>query len=455
MTPLMAWYGDDFTGSAAVLEVLAFAGVSGVLFLKPPTAPQRDRFSGAQAVGLAGAARAQSPQWMETNLPAVYEWLRDWGAEVVLYKVCSTLDSAPQIGSIGRAIDIGQRTFASDWVPCLVAAPQMRRYQCFGHLFAGAPRDVYRLDRHPVMARHPVTPMQESDVALHLAAQTDRPFGLVDLAALADDTKAAVCLAQVRQEGAEIVTLDAQSEADMRRCGALIWQSRQAPQFAVGSQGVAYALVAHWADAGVIPTANPVPQLAPVDQILAVSGSVSPVTADQIDHAAAHGFSPIALDAAAIAIEGAASRLAIDAAREAALAAYRSGQSPLIYTARGPDDPAVAAYRQLVATSGLSLAETNRRIGSVLGQLLRDLIKETGAPRVVISGGDSSSHAAQELNIFALEALAPVSPGAAMFRAASEDPAMDGLQIALKGGQMGRQSCFCDLRDGVTDQINP
>ena len=251
MTPLMAWYGDDFTGSAAVLEVLAFAGVSGVLVLKLPTAPQRDRFSGAQAVGLAGAARAQSPQWMETNLPAVYEWLRDWGAEVVLYKVCSTLDSAPQIGSIGRAIDIGQRTFASDWVPCLVAAPQMRRYQCFGHLFAGAPRDVYRLDRHPVMARHPVTPMQESDVALHLAAQTDRPFGLVDLAALADDTKAAVCLAQVRQEGAEIVTLDAQSEADMRRCGALIGQSRQAPQFAVGSQGVAYALVAHWASSAI------------------------------------------------------------------------------------------------------------------------------------------------------------------------------------------------------------
>lgn len=455
MIPLMAWYGDDFTGSAAVLEVLAFAGVSGVLFLKPPTDQQRDRFSAARAVGLAGAARAQTPEWMEANLPVAFEWLHQSGAEIALYKVCSTLDSAPQVGSIGRAIDIGQRVFDNAWVPCLVAAPQMRRYQCFGHLFAGAPTKVYRLDRHPVMARHPVTPMQESDVALHLSRQTGRQFGLVDLAALVDNEGAASCLANAVQSGAEIISLDAQSEADMSRCGKLIWDNRQAPQFAVGSQGVAYALVAHWAATGLIPTAPALPRLASVQNILAVSGSVSAVTAAQIAHATSHGFVGIALDAAEIAVDGPASRRALDAARGAAVKAFQSGQSPLIYTARGPDDPAVERYRRSVAAAGLTLHETNRRIGHVLGRLLQDLIAQTGASRVVISGGDSSSHAAQELNIFALEALAPVSPGAAMFRAASDDPATDGLEIALKGGQMGRTSCFCDLRDGVRDHTSP
>lgn len=455
MTPLMAWYGDDFTGSAAVLEVLAFAGVYGVLFLKQPTAEQRARFGAARAIGLAGAARAQSPDWMDANLPAAFEWMRDSKAEVVLYKACSTLDSSPQVGSIGRAIDIGQQVFDNAWVPCLFAAPQMRRYQCFGHLFAGAPTDVFRLDRHPVMARHPVTPMQESDVALHLSRQTNRRFGLVDLATLADDEGAAACLVKARHGGAEIINMDAQSEADIHRCGTLIWDNRQAPQFAVGSQGVAYALVAHWAAAGVIPAAIAPPRLAPVQRILAVSGSVSAVTAAQIDHATSHGFVGIALDAASIAVEGPASRKALHAARAAAVKAFRSGQSPLIYTARGPDDPAVAKYRQWVSAAGLEPAETNHRIGRVLGQLLRDMIADTSATRVVISGGDSSSHAAQELNIYALEALAPVSPGAAMFRAVSDDPKTDGLQIALKGGQMGRTSCFCDLRDGVADHASP
>ena len=38
--PLVAWYGDDFTGSAAVMEVLTFAGLPSVLFLEPPTPAQ-------------------------------------------------------------------------------------------------------------------------------------------------------------------------------------------------------------------------------------------------------------------------------------------------------------------------------------------------------------------------------------------------------------------------------
>ncbi len=35
--PLIAFYGDDFTGSSAVMEITAFAGLPTVLFLNPPT----------------------------------------------------------------------------------------------------------------------------------------------------------------------------------------------------------------------------------------------------------------------------------------------------------------------------------------------------------------------------------------------------------------------------------
>ena len=35
--PLVTFYGDDFTGSSASMEALAFAGLETVLFLAPPT----------------------------------------------------------------------------------------------------------------------------------------------------------------------------------------------------------------------------------------------------------------------------------------------------------------------------------------------------------------------------------------------------------------------------------
>ena len=34
---LLAFYGDDFTGSSAVMEVMTFAGLPAVMFVESPT----------------------------------------------------------------------------------------------------------------------------------------------------------------------------------------------------------------------------------------------------------------------------------------------------------------------------------------------------------------------------------------------------------------------------------
>ena len=153
---LVAWYGDDFTGAAATMEVLTFAGLPSMLFLEPPTREQLAEFSGYSGIGVASTARAQSPEWMVEHLPPVFDWLKSIGAKIAHYKICSTFDSSPKIGSIGKAIDIAANHFNGP-MPVLVAAPAMRRYQAFGTLFAGSPEGVARLDRHPVMARHPTS----------------------------------------------------------------------------------------------------------------------------------------------------------------------------------------------------------------------------------------------------------------------------------------------------------
>ncbi|MCC5973076.1 MAG: four-carbon acid sugar kinase family protein [Rubellimicrobium sp.] len=442
---LLAAYGDDFTGSAATMEVMAFAGLPTTLFLDLPTPDRLARFPDLRGIVLAGTARAKGTDWMRAHLPRIFDRLAGLGAQVLHYKVCSTLDSAPDLGSIGRAIDIALDRIPASWVPVLVAAPPLRRYQCFGHLFASAPGGVFRLDRHPVMARHPVTPMDESDVALHLSRQTDLPIGLIDLEALGSPGTALARLEALRTEGRRIVALDALGANDLATCGALIWGSRGAASFCVGSQGVEYALIAHWRALGLLPPAPPVPEVIPAGRIVVVSGSVSPVTAAQIDHASARGFAGIALDTAAL-IAGIPD--AEEAAVGAALAALSQGRDPLVYSARGPDDPAIAAARAARDRAGLSAEEANARIGRSLGQILGRILSRTGLTRAVISGGDPSGEAPAALGVFALSALAPTIAGAPLLRAHAEAPRIDGLELALKGGQMGTEDYFTWLRDG-------
>lgn len=443
--PLVAFYGDDFTGSSAAMEVLAFAGLQTILFLAPPTPERLARFAHHRAIGIAGVARSRAPAWMDEHLPPVFEALAAIGAPVIHYKVCSTFDSAPHIGNIGHAAEIGRRRFGG-WVPLVVSDPGMGRFQAFGNLFAHAQGVGYRLDRHPTMSVHPTTPMHEADLGRHLAAQTDLRVGLVDFATMKRG-EADAQLVQEIAEGAAIVSLDVLDLETLREAGRLIWAARGAsPRFVIGSQGVEQALVAHWRAAGLIPDTSAAGACAKVDRIAAVSGSVSPITAAQIRHAGAHGFEPIALDARLATHEA---QLAAEVQRVTRLAreAIAGGRDPLVFTASGPDDPRVLAFRDAVQASGTPMATVNDRLGAALGDILNSLVRQCDLRRVVISGGDTSSHAASRLGIDALTAIAPLSPGVPLCRAHSPDRAIDGLEIALKGGQTGATDFFSAVRD--------
>jgi uncharacterized protein YgbK (DUF1537 family) len=87
-------------------------------------------------------------------------------------------------------------------------------------------------------------------------------------------------------------------------------------------------------------------------------------------------------------------------------------------------------------------------VGAALGDILDTLVRRARLRRVVISGGDTSGHALRRLGARALTALAPTVPGAALDVLHADDPAVDGLQIALKGGQMGTAGYFAWIREG-------
>lgn len=419
---VLAWYGDDFTGSGAVMEVLSFAGLPAVLFLDPPTPAMLARFPGVRAVGLASDARTRGPDWMRAELPRAFAALRALGAPMLHYKVCSTFDSSPETGSIGVAAEIGMEP--GEVVPLILGAPAIGRWQAFGNLFARAGDGIHRLDRHPTMARHPVTPMDDADVCAHLARQTDARTALIDLLDLKAG-RGSARLAEERAARGGIVALDVIDDQTLEAAGADIWEAQ--PAFVIGSQGVEYALVAAWRAAGLIGVPDNAPPLEPVERIAVVSGSCSPVTSAQIDHAEADGFDVIQLDPSDVDWES-----ALEIATEAALASLSAGRSPLVATARGASDPGV---------------RDGGRIGTGLGRLLDRLVREAGVTRAVIAGGDTSSFAARGLGLMALTAENPVAPGAALLRGHRADGGS--LEIALKGGQMGPPEYFVRIRDGM------
>src|SRR5688572_14803566 len=105
------------------MEACARNGIPTVLFLEKPSADQIGRFPDARVIGIAGISRSQSPEWMSANLPSIFALLRQLGAPICQYKICSTFDSSPETGSIGRALDLGQEIFGNPWVPLIVGAP--------------------------------------------------------------------------------------------------------------------------------------------------------------------------------------------------------------------------------------------------------------------------------------------------------------------------------------------
>ncbi|OAN75992.1 hypothetical protein A8B82_15890 [Sulfitobacter sp. EhC04] len=437
---LLTFYGDDFTGSTDAMESLCRNGVPAVLFLEVPSAQRLAQFDGLRAIGVAGNSRSKSPDWMSENLPPIFEALKELGAPVCHYKVCSTFDSAPHTGSIGRAIDIGADIFSSACVPVIVGAPSLRRYQTFGNLFAGFGSAIYRIDRHPVMSAHPITPMHEGDLRLHLGQQTDRSIDLLDIAEILGEDYCD-CDSRLRANGAQVLFYDVADKESSARAGELLWRSAQeAPVFCAGSSGVEYGLVEYWRRSGhIAPDDEPAHLRSEVDKLFVMSGSCSPLTERQILSALDAGFvgrqiSPITL------LDPDRQESEVETVIADVVAELEAGKSVVAYTALGAP---TQEEQELQARDPHKFSD---QLSSILARIFREVLKRSKIGRAIVSGGDTSSGVVAEMGIYALSMIAPAAPGAPLCRVHAEEGTFDGMEIVLKGGQMGTDNFFEEIR---------
>jgi 3-oxoisoapionate kinase len=442
--PVLSYLGDDFTGSTDVMEAFTAAGVPTVLFLKPPDAHWLERFSHMRCIGLATIARSQSPEWMDKHLPEYFKKLLAFGAPILQYKVCSTFDSAPSIGSIGRALDIGSAMMGSANIsPVVVGVPQLKRYTAFGNLFATVNGVNYRIDRSPTMSKHPVTPMLEADLIKHLAHQTPRKIQLMDSTQVEASKKSPkLGIDFLSNCKSNPVLIDVMNEADQAEVGRLVWESRGDGIFSASSSGLQYALVAYWRKLGLLSEVSSLPRAEPVSAIAVVSGSCSPVTAEQIEWAGAHGFNLLRMGIDKV-LNPVFSKIEIERLTQAANAALKTGKSPLVYSALGPFDDAVVRFDSIAAGNQLTRTQAAERIGQALAKMMKNIVDANPLlKRIVVAGGDSSGAVMNGLDIEALTIHAGLAAGVPLCRAWSKNTQRDGLQISLKAGQLGGLDFF-------------
>lgn len=438
------FYGDDFTGSSENLAQFHRSGVKGKLYLTRPSVDKVAADSHSYDVlGFAGTARALAGADLDAELNSAFSIIANLGAPFIQYKICSTFDSSSTVGSFGAVLDRATAHFGKRDVPVLAATPDFGRYTCFGNHFARFDENIERLDRHPSMSRHPRTPMYEADLRLHLAGQTDKEFVNVTLPMIRNRALMDERVFKSFQDGAGVI-FDGVDNADLAAVADLLWaRSSSLPLFALAAQGLAQQLGALWTRLGILSDSEPVKtEISGVDKLLVLSGSCALQTGRQIATAEAAGWNMVHLDVSKIT----SNEEAATAAREAAIKAIEGldrNRPTVIYTARGESGR---------ITDGDVPAE---RLGTIYCDIARTVRRAVSLPRIVFSGGDSSSYAVRTVGAEALEiAVFDEVQNCHVCRLdAPGDSEINGLEVMLKGGQIGADDFFIRAMAGTVGSV--
>jgi uncharacterized protein YgbK (DUF1537 family) len=418
----IGFLADDLTGASDVLAQAHAQGLDAMLVLDPGRSMPDD----ADVVGIAGPARSLAGDALDEAVRSGLAALAPLDLSVLLYKVCSTFDSSPTVGSIGRGIELLHERFPGHGpVPVVPGQPGFGRYTAFSQHFGVHAGEVYRLDRHPVMSRHPSTPMHEADLRLVLGEQlAGRPQvpGL-HLPAYVDGSfeERWKHLRETSDSAAFVV--DAVDDAQMDTVAEALVRGRPSagPALVVGSGGIMAALARL---RGGAPRTRP-DATASRGPTLVVSASASTTTAGQIADAVGHGWVDVPIPAGAF--TGDVARTPWSAAVEAAL---RAGRDVVAHTTQGPDDPRLSAGSVPAAA-----------VGGTIGRLAGELARRGLTRDVVVCGGDTSSHALLAMGVAELR-VSEQFVTAGPICITDDAAAVAGCRVLLKGGQVGAPDLF-------------
>jgi uncharacterized protein YgbK (DUF1537 family) len=419
MSPVFGFVADDLTGASDVLAQAHNYGLDAVLVVGDDPLP-----TDADVIGIAGPARSLGGAAFDALVRRHLQRMADVDVEVLLYKVCSTFDSAPALGSIGRGIELLHERYPGHGpIPVAPAQPEFGRFTAFSDHYATHAQTVYRLDRHPVMSHHSSTPMHESDLRRILTGQLTGPparVGEVHLPAHDDGTFDARWHDRRQDPELAAFVIDAVEERHLDTIAAALREGARpgSPALVVGAGGIMAAL-ARTVSQGRVRAPEPQRASGPV---LAMSASASSVTAGQIDDAIAHGWQDVAIPTELLDGPDPDKRAVIEDRVRTALAA---GRDVVVHTTRGIADPRYAR--------GAIAAE---HVGALIGGLAARMATAGLTRDIAVLGGDTSSHALTAMGVRRLRVAGQFVTAGPVCRT-DDAAAVAGCRLLLKGGQVG------------------
>ncbi|WP_020681862.1 four-carbon acid sugar kinase family protein [Marinobacterium rhizophilum] len=418
--PDFVFCADDFTGASDTLATLTRNGLTSRLYLRSEDLAANPDIQTLDAVGIASSLRSMSQQAAVGEMNHMGANLARIGGRFHHLKVCSTFDSSPDIGNLCATADAYSQQIEADWTAVIGGQPSLGRYCIFGHLFAADSNGViHRIDRHPVMRTHPITPMQESDLRLHFRQQGWLETGLVDITSYRRGATELAAELRCRIADGETRTLfDVSADEDLQVIGlALQTLSDTCRILSVGSSSVAQAL------SPLCPGTIDPQRHGPHDSlikgpVLAFAGSRSTLTSQQVE--AALDYVKLELEPSDLIHAPERDRIIRQGADILAM-----GSNLLLY---------------LSANTGHLLS--GRELALATGTLLDAIVSQSAIGLLAIAGGDTSSIAVQTMDIDCLSFIGDFERGVPLIRAHSYIPNLNELPMILKGGQMGTVDIF-------------
>jgi uncharacterized protein YgbK (DUF1537 family) len=436
--PHFTFVADDLTGASDVLAQAHRYGLDAVLVMGDAPIPED-----ADVVGIAGPARSLGGAAFDDLVRADLQRIAAIDSDVLLYKVCSTFDSSPTMGSIGRGIELLHEQFPNHGpIPVAPAQPSFGRYTAFSEHYAAYSGEVYRLDRHPVMSQHPSTPMREADLRKVLADQLhdDAPIGAVHLPAYDAGAFAGSWTRHRGATGTPAFVVDAASDAHLDVVADALRHTTQqpdrdenavpgsygrsgSPEIVVGSGGIMAALARTLTLTTTGTESLPAPPPPASGPVLAVSASASSVTSAQLQDAIDHGWIDIPVESSLLLGDDPAGKSRL---LEEVSSALSAGHHVVVHTTRGGSDPRYASTGPLDA----------QYIGTLLGDLAAQMAQRGLTSDIAVLGGDTSSHALTAMGVRELRVTGQFVTAAPICRS-DDAAAVAGCRLVLKGGQVG------------------
>ena len=189
--------------------------------------------------------------------------------------------------------------------------------------------------------------MDESDLLQHLKKQTERKSALINVLELDGNEQSLSDRfnALTNEADGKMVLFDTLNDYHFNKIGNLLCNNIvNSNQLIVGSSAVEHAIFHQTISENKQPIL--IEPVGKADKMLVMSGSCSPVTAGQIQFAKQKGFHTLAIDPLKL-LNDCNRNAEEEKIQEVAISLLEKNAPLILYSALGPDDPSVAAVKNI------------------------------------------------------------------------------------------------------------